>query len=164
MKNLTEFINEEYIKNIIFEELKVDDKELYELVLETDDYNLYFHKHLFKQKTRHSSWNGQNYISNKKIISNLQKAYQKIVDKYNSNKLKYSSNGKEGFVIIDNKSIDKLCIVGFISDLDKETLKYEICLKTVIYKNDFKLKNNNEFKTIPIILEHINKLIVIYNE
>lgn len=164
MKKLEEFVNEEYIKNLILEELKVDDKELYKLILETDDYNLYFHKHLLKQKSRHSSWNGQNYINDKKIIKIFQQAYSKIEDKYKSNKLHYSLNGKEGFVIIDKKSIDKLCIVGFICDLDKETVKYEICLKTVIYKEDFKAKNDDEYKTIPIILEHIENLIVIENE
>ena len=46
MKTLSEYISLNEITNI-FEELKVDDKYNYKLVEETDDYNVYFHKHLY---------------------------------------------------------------------------------------------------------------------
>ena len=58
MKTLSEYISLNEITNI-FEELKVDDKDNYKLVEETDNYNVYFHKHLYKQKSRHSNWNNQ---------------------------------------------------------------------------------------------------------
>lgn len=163
MKSITEYIDKQNIIEL-FEELNVENKDLYELKLETPEFNLYFHKHLLKRKSRHFEWNGQNYISDKKIIKLIEQTYKKIIDKYNSNKLKYSQDGKEAFVIIDKKSIDQLCIIGFICDLDKETAKYEICLKTVMYNDNFKFKNDKNFKTLPIIFESITNLIIVNNE
>ena len=163
MKSITEYIDKQNIIEL-FEELNVDNKDLYVLKLETSEFNLYFHKHLLKRKSRHFEWDGQNYISEKRIYKLINKTYKQIIDKYNSNKLKYSPNDKEGFVVIDKKSIDHLNIIGFICDLDKETAKYEICLKTVMYKDEFFPKNSDGYKTLPIIYEQFNNLIIIYNE
>lgn len=163
MKPIENFINENKIKEI-FEELKTDDNSNYILKLETPEYNLYFHKHFLKRKSRHSEWNGQNYINDKSIIKLIEKSYKSIISKYNGNKLKYSKDGKEGFVVIDKHYIDNLCVVGFICDLDKNNAKYEICLKTTIHKNDFKAKDINGFKTLPIIVENLALIIIEENE
>jgi hypothetical protein len=156
MKTINDLVNEN-IFNSIIEELNVDDKSLYKLVKETDNYNIYFHKHFYLRKNRHSTWDNQNYISDKSVLQLIDKVYNKIIDKYNSNKLKYSKDGRESFLIFDKTKFEHLAIVGFICDLDKETEKYEICIKTAMYKDDFLPKNTNEFKTIPIILEMNNE-------
>lgn len=159
MKSIENFINENKIKEI-FEELKTDDNSNYILKLERPEYNLYFHKHFLKRKSRHSEWDGQNYINDKSVIKLIEKSYKQIISKYNGNKLKYSKDGKEGFVVIDKHNIDNLCIVGFICDLDKHTAKYEICLKTTMYNDDFKAKDIDGFKTLPIIIENLGFIIV----
>ena len=160
MKTLSEYISLNEITNI-FEELKVDDKYNYKLVEETDDYNVYFHKHLYKQKSRHSNWNNQNYISDKVILKAIKDGFHKIEDKYNSNKLHYSTNSKTAFLLYDKRKFNNLAIIGFICDLDKDTAKYKICIKTAMYNDEFKAKNNSKFTTVEIILEHVSHILYI---
>ena len=169
MIDIKDYILKEEIRKIL-EELNTDDNSLYILKKKTDKYNLYFHKHYSKQRDRHHGWNNERFISDKETFRIFDKAYNKIIDKYNSRQLVYSKNDKEAFAIIDKSRIDKLCIVGFINLLDKNTGKYEICLKTCIYKfgkDEFLLKNNKEYHTVPVILEQLKEefnLILVYNE
>lgn len=152
------------------EELNSKDLKFYIKIESTDDYTLYIDKHLFKRKTRNYEWSGINsdIITNNKILKSFHKAYPKILALYSSNKLAFSNNSNQAFVIIDKSYYDDLVIIGFIYGVDKNTGNYDICLKTTIFKNDFKCKNDINVKTLPIIikesLQEIKNIIIVEND
>lgn len=80
----------------------------------------------------------------------------------------FSNNSNQAFAIIDKSYYDDLVIIGFIYGVDKNTGNYDICLKTTIFKNDFKCKNNINVKTLPIIikesLQEIKNIIIVEND
>ena len=102
-----------------------------------------------------------NYISDKVILKAIKDGFHKIEDKYNSNKLHYSTNSKTAFLLYDKRKFNNLAIIGFICDLDKDTAKYKICIKTAMYNDEFKAKNNSKFTTVEIILEHVSHILYI---
>lgn len=152
------------------EELNSKDLKFYIKIESTDDYTLYIDKHLFKRKTRNYEWSGINsdIITNNKILKSFHKAYPKILALYSSNKLAFSNNSNQAFAIIDKSYYDDLVIIGFIYGVDKNTGNYDICLKTTIFKNDFKCKNDINVKTLPIIikesLQEIKNIIIVEND
>ena len=166
MRSYKLFILSKYLE----EALKNKDLNFYVEAENTKDYILYFDKHLLKRKSRNYEWSGLNsdLISTNKILKSFHKAYNKIIALYNSNKLEYSKTSNQAFAIIDKTYDDDLVIIGFIYDMDTKTLKYDICLKTVIFKNDFKCKNNSLTKIIPILIKEtfneIQHLIIVENE
>lgn len=157
MKNITEYIE---IKNIL-EDIDNIDNKYYVLKKSNNEYNIYFDKHVLNRKHRHFDWDGTNNISDKLIISKVENNFNKIIDKYNSNKLHYCKDGKEAFLLTTQ---NKLNIIGFIYKLDKNSEKYDICIKTVMYNDDFIPKNNSTYRTIKILVESIDNIIIIKDE
>lgn len=154
MNDLHTFIN---IQQFL-EELDNNDKSYFVLYKQTDEYDLYFDKHLFKRQNRHFEWDGSTKITSSSVIKDFNKAYSQIINKYQSNKLSYSKTGKEAF-LITNK-LTNLNIVGFIYKLNTNG-KYDICLKSVMNNDKFYPKNGNGFKTIQILLESKFNLITV---
>lgn len=165
MKNFKDYI---FISNVL-EELESNDKRFFKLKEETEDYNLYFDIHSINRSFRHYEFNGYKsfIIKDNQIIKSFKKAYNKILAIYSSNKLQYSHNSNQAFVIIDKSyKPDNLIIVGFIYGIDKQTAKYDICIKTVMYNDNFKCKNTSTIKTVPAIIESLSSknLIIIEND
>ena len=158
------------LAKLLNEELNSKDLKFYNKIESTNDYTLYIDKHLSKRKTRNYEWSGSNsdIITNNKILKSFHKAYSKILALYSSNKLKFSDNSSQAFAIIDKSYYDDLVIIGFIYGVDKNTGDYDICLKTVIFKNDFKCKNNTSTKTLPVIIKEsfkeIENIIIVEND
>lgn len=158
------------LAKLLNEELNSKDLKFYNKIESTNDYTLYIDKHLSKRKTRNYEWRGSNsdIITNNKILKSFHKAYSKILALYSSNKLEFSNNSSQAFAIIDKSYYDDLVIIGFIYGVDKNTGNYDICLKTVIFKNDFKCKNNTNTKTLPVIIKEsfkeIENIIIVEND
>lgn len=166
MKSLENFIIEQEFINelsIIFEDIDKDDKQYFSLIETTNDYNIYLDNHVYSRLNLHTQETGNigDKISISSIKSAVKRAYKSIDSLFSGNRLTANKSGKNAFLIKDEKHFEKLNIIGWVYKLNNDG-KYDICIKTVMSKDNFKISDKDNKQTIAIKLKESQKDINIW--